>query len=316
MAEAARNIPTGCKPDAWVRLDQINIRRSIELSPRDCGTYQGGRGALITEYVRGLISARQAGVVLPPVRVHRPSMCLADGINRYLAEKQLGADGWESQKIGVVWDADCPDPEANPLAFTLYAAALNATNGLPLNLGERKNLLKRAVETNDESVFHAAAKALCLTLEQASAYIAEMAALGVRTGSAYLRAAASPRPASTTPPSVKGAVRPAADAGGAVASSAVGEAASPATGARGDAVAPRLLASPSAGMHEEPLDPARQVQPHLFQGHAPRGQRGLQSFLAAYRNGWRPMNDAGLNLCRECHAALEDILAGAKASAR
>ena len=52
MAKAATVLSGAYDPEDWVRLDQINIRRSIELSPRSFGTYQGGRGALVTEYVR------------------------------------------------------------------------------------------------------------------------------------------------------------------------------------------------------------------------------------------------------------------------
>ncbi len=157
-----------------VRLDQIDIARSIDLSPRNFAVY-GGRGTVPTEHVARMVDALAAGITLPPIHLCPHTSVIVDGIHRYLAAKHFAGEEWQSTEIAARWDEGCPDPANDPLRFQTRAAQFNGANGLPLNAGERRRLLYRAHQAGDEALAECAA-ALSMTHAAAVAAIAPMLA--------------------------------------------------------------------------------------------------------------------------------------------
>lgn len=149
-----------------IRMDQINFEISKELSPRDSAAYgRRGRRERMTEHVAHLVDAIRSGVVLPPIALHRGSMAIVDGVNRFIAFRHFAGDEWATFEIGAVWDEDCPDPIADPLGFTLLSAQYNASHGLSLSDPERKSLIQSVMDALGPGGVERAAAALNMTAD-------------------------------------------------------------------------------------------------------------------------------------------------------
>lgn len=86
----------------------------------------------IKEYVRML----EMGTNPPPIKVHRATNILVNGLHRFYAAKQHAYDigqKWQEYLIEVEWTDDMPNPDSDPLLFAVSSAAENRYNGEPLD---------------------------------------------------------------------------------------------------------------------------------------------------------------------------------------